>query len=443
MEFDRGADPVKLITDEYRKLNEQLHADRPDYGTSGHKWASKVFDLLEGDDETILDYGCGKGTLKTILGDVVYEYDPAIPGKDADPEPRDVLVCTDVLEHIEPDLIDKVISHIYSKTKRLAFLVIATRPAKKFLADGRNAHLIIENKDWWLERLSKYFSGFSAGDDKEFVFIGAPIRELSLIPGKGAIPDDIRNEQMRSCLARGLKRLELPEPGFDNGRTAILACYGPSLKYMVAKIKLLMEHDDVDLITCSGAHDWLLDQGIVPFAHSDIDGRVHKAQLLQRPDHRVKYWMGSVCHPTYFDKLQEHGVDVSFFHIQNSEVTAKWVEENDPEGWLLTGGVTIGNRLLGLLYHLGYRKVHVFGMDCSFGIEGERHAGPHTGKTQRIMRVRCGDVWFDTSPQMVTAARDMIEMLPVLNPLGFDVTFHGNGLLQAMIAQATGLTGNE
>jgi hypothetical protein len=44
---------------------------------------------------------------------------------------------------------------------------------------------------------------------------------------------------------------------------------------------------------------------------------------------------------------------------------------------------------------------------------------------------------------MVTAARDMIEMLPVLNPLGFDVTFHGNGLLQAMIAQATGLTGNE
>jgi hypothetical protein len=151
--------------------------------------------------------------------------------------------------------------------------------------------------------------------------------------------------------------------------------------------------------------------------------------------------MGSVCHPTYFDKLQGH--DVSFFHIQNSEETAKWVEENDPQGWLLTGGITIGNRLLGLLYHLGYRQVHVFGMDCSYGIAGERHAGPHTGKTQRVMRVRCGDVWFETSPQMVTAARDMIEMLPVLNPLGFDVTFHGNGLLQAMIAQATGLTGNE
>jgi hypothetical protein len=44
---------------------------------------------------------------------------------------------------------------------------------------------------------------------------------------------------------------------------------------------------------------------------------------------------------------------------------------------------------------------------------------------------------------MVTAARDMIEMLGVLNPIGYDVTFHGNGLLQAMIAEATGLTGNE
>lgn len=433
---------MKLITDEYRRLNEQLHADRPDYGTSGRKWASTIFNLLESDDETILDYGCGKGTLKHLLGDIVQEYDPAIPGKDAEPPSCGVVACTDVLEHIEPDLIDKVISHIYSKAERLAFLVIATRPASKVLADGRNAHLIVENKDWWLQKLSPFFGTISvSGDDREFVFVGRPIRELNLIPGKGAISDEIRNEQMRSCLARGLKRLELPEPGVDNGRTALLACYGPSLKYMTTHIQRLMAHEGVDLITCSGAHDWLIERGVVPFAHSDIDGREHKAQMLNLPDHRVKYWMGSVCHPTYFDKLQGH--DVSFFHIQNTELTAQWVEENDPEGWLLTGGITIGNRLLGLLYHLGYRKVHVFGMDCSFGIEDERHAGPHTGKTQRIMRVRCGDVWFDTSPQMVTAARDMIEMLPVLNPLGFDVTFHGNGLLQAMIAQATGLTGNE
>ena len=30
---------------------------------------------------------------------------------------------------------------------------IDTQPANKILTDGRNAHLIIENEDWWRERL--------------------------------------------------------------------------------------------------------------------------------------------------------------------------------------------------------------------------------------------------------------------------------------------------
>jgi hypothetical protein len=33
--------------------------------------------------------------------------------------------------------------------------VIATRPAKKHLPDGRNAHLIVQDSDWWLGQLEK------------------------------------------------------------------------------------------------------------------------------------------------------------------------------------------------------------------------------------------------------------------------------------------------
>jgi hypothetical protein len=40
-------------------------------------------------------------------------------------------------------------------TKRCLFAVISTRPAKKFLADGRNAHLIVEPYPFWEERLTK------------------------------------------------------------------------------------------------------------------------------------------------------------------------------------------------------------------------------------------------------------------------------------------------
>ena len=57
----------------------------------------------------VLDYGCGKGLLGLFLPISVYNYDPAMPEWSADPEPEDYLLCTDVLEHVEPDCIEDVV----------------------------------------------------------------------------------------------------------------------------------------------------------------------------------------------------------------------------------------------------------------------------------------------------------------------------------------------
>jgi len=61
------------------------------------------------------------------------------------------------LEHIEPDYLNSVLNDIARCIKKVGYLVINTQPAKKFLADGRNTHLIQQNKDWWIEKLSKIF----------------------------------------------------------------------------------------------------------------------------------------------------------------------------------------------------------------------------------------------------------------------------------------------
>jgi hypothetical protein len=83
----------------------------------------------------------------------VFEYDPGIPGKDHLPKPADLVVCTDVLEHIEPELLDGVLRHLYLLAGRGAYLVIATRLARELLPDGRNAHLIVQEPPWWLAKL--------------------------------------------------------------------------------------------------------------------------------------------------------------------------------------------------------------------------------------------------------------------------------------------------
>lgn len=172
-----------LITNGYREQNKQLHSSRADYGRGGHRWAGLVEDLWKQVGcGTILDYGCGGGTFKPAFGKgdvrmtaMVREYDPAIPGKDFMPEPVDIVVCTDVLEHIEPDCLDAVLDHLQSLARKAAFLVISTRSAKKTLPDGRNAHLIQQKQEWWLPKLMERFTLIQFNDSGgEILVIAVP-----------------------------------------------------------------------------------------------------------------------------------------------------------------------------------------------------------------------------------------------------------------------------
>tara|TARA_R110000751_G_scaffold111080_4_gene208982 strand:- start:2052 stop:2606 length:555 start_codon:yes stop_codon:yes gene_type:complete len=143
-----------LISDDYRKQLEQMHANKAQFGKNSSRWADPVWRLtaaLETSD--VLDYGCGKGELNLHLPFSVKCYDPGIAKHSANPEPADIVVCTDVLEHIEPDNLDQVLTHLRSKTKRRLLLNVNVKEAVKHLPDGRNAHLIVEPPDWWIAKL--------------------------------------------------------------------------------------------------------------------------------------------------------------------------------------------------------------------------------------------------------------------------------------------------
>lgn len=148
----------KLISLEYAGLNRQLHEQNAFYGIGGGKHVGAVIKLTEDlNTKSILDYGCGKGQLAKSLPFPICEYDPGIPGKETTPEPADIVVCTDVLEHIEPDLIGNVLSDLKRCIKMVGYFVISTRPATKTLPDGTNTHLLQRGKSWWEGVLKNYF----------------------------------------------------------------------------------------------------------------------------------------------------------------------------------------------------------------------------------------------------------------------------------------------
>lgn len=147
---------MALITPDYLEQNRELHK-RPTYGAAGDQYMPLIEKLvIRNTVMGVLDYGAGKGNFRKRFERrfpfiPVQNYDPVtFP---CGPIPADMLVCTDVLEHIEPECLDEVLTHMSLLTRKLGFLVIATRPAQKNLPDGRNAHLIQKPPDWWLKRI--------------------------------------------------------------------------------------------------------------------------------------------------------------------------------------------------------------------------------------------------------------------------------------------------
>jgi hypothetical protein len=113
--------------------------------------------------QTLLDYGSGEGKQYHIArvhdawgGIMPTLYDPAVPGLDTRPVGKfDAVISTDVLEHVPRQELRAVIADIYRYARLWCFITVCCRPAKpnKKLLDGRNVHVTVQPKAWWLRRL--------------------------------------------------------------------------------------------------------------------------------------------------------------------------------------------------------------------------------------------------------------------------------------------------
>ena len=148
-----------IISNEYKQECKQLHETVPDWGTGGRKYAPVVERIVKDyAPKNILDYGCGKQTLSRELSKYrIIGYDPALPGLDELPAPADLVICTDVLEHIEPDCLEDVLDDLERVVRCHLFAVVVNRRASQYLPDGRNCHLIIESHKWWIDKLWSRF----------------------------------------------------------------------------------------------------------------------------------------------------------------------------------------------------------------------------------------------------------------------------------------------
>lgn len=151
-----------MISNNLKKIYQNIHQ------TTSFGKRAKIPDHLKDfikkyQPSSILDFGCGKGNLVNTLRETypllsILGYDPANSEFDIEIPDVDMIISTDVLEHVEPEIINDVISMLASKS-RYQYHLISCAPAKLILPDGRNAHLIQESPKWWKDKFTQ--AGFS------------------------------------------------------------------------------------------------------------------------------------------------------------------------------------------------------------------------------------------------------------------------------------------
>ena len=150
LSIERESEKMKLI-DQYRKMHKKGRFS----GWSLKKHLKEIEKLLQiTDSQTVLDYGCGKAKHHPEGWD---KYEPALEEwSSLSNGPYDAVICTDVLEHVPEDELNENLKNIFDRATKMVFLSIATKPAKKNLPNGDNAHCTVKDPTWWHQKITPF-----------------------------------------------------------------------------------------------------------------------------------------------------------------------------------------------------------------------------------------------------------------------------------------------
>lgn len=170
-----------MISKEYQKILKKIHETSP-FGKRA-KYPKHLTGFISSiNPKSIIDFGCGKGRLVEKLKQEYPEisirgYDPGNKNfSDPINDQVDLIMSTDVLEHIEPIYLEETLEFLSTKS-RYVYHLIACCPAKLILPDGRNAHLIIEDRDWWRQKFVDLGYRIIEEDWLEFIKFSKELRK--------------------------------------------------------------------------------------------------------------------------------------------------------------------------------------------------------------------------------------------------------------------------
>jgi len=451
----------------------------------------------------VLDFGCGTGRgalMLAILGGLRVTMIDFVRNS-LDPEIREALstqahtlkfvkadleqpipvvaeygFCCDVMEHIPPERVDRVLDNVL-KAARHVFFSISTIPDKCGDLIGEDLHMTVQPYGWWLRKLCDRDAvvHWSREEDGASLFYVSAWRSGRDVVKSGVLnaEEERIRENVKHNIAQGWKQVH---PAPTNDLECMIVGGGPSLPEFEDEIRA-KRAEGVKLVTLNGAYNWALERGLVPSAQVIVDARAFNARFtkpvvegfkVEELDGAVEgtlYLLASQCHPSVFEGLPRDRTYL--FHTMSGLVRDLLDAEYGGEWHSIPGGSTVLLRAIPLLRMLGYARFHLYGCDsCLLPLSpvepltkallgrmpvtlAEHAMGHHAyaqpendkGVVLPVMTSPGGRVFY-CHGWMISQAQELIDMIRTLGDV-IELEIHGDGLLAYILKTGAELEWSE
>jgi len=348
--------------------------------------------------------------------------------------------CTDVLEHIPPEDVDKVLLNICTAARRVYF-AISTVPDVMGALVGEPLHLTVESPFWWHDRLSELgfridWSWFNEG---VACFYGTAYASAKDFIDRAEINvnDERLKENICANLSAGYREVVPHEVQPDT--VVYLLAGGPSLADYEEQIVQAGKEGKL-IVTTNGTYNWLIERGIRPAAQMMVDGRKFNKRFVTPIIDTCKYLISSQCDPEVLQSIPKD--QVWMWHSGEHDALKEALKEfPEHECYPVHGGTTIITRALTLLAMLGFRKVEVFGWDSCLRDKSHHAYAQPENDSEKIVEIEAAGRKFLCHPWMIVQASDfqVITRHILSNIDGFEMVVHGDGLISHLINTAAEL----
>lgn len=346
--------------------------------------------------------------------------------------------CTDVMEHIPPKDVDKVLDNCLLACQHVFFQISCVDDVCGKII-GHPLHLSVHPYDWWLKKFQDrdcmiHWSK-DCGDSCMFYVSAWRTGTELMETGELNTEHEIVKQNIRTNIKGDWLQIE---PHDTNNVELMLIGGGPSLSEQWDKIKE-MQAEGAKVVALNGTYKECIDRGINPSAMVMVDARPFNARFVKPVIDNCKYFIASQCDPSVLEGLPKERTYL--WHTLSEEMKTDLNERY--ERWYgVPGGSTVLLRAIPMFRMLGFKKFHLFGCDSCL-IDNKHHAYEQKENDgAMVVPVTVGGRVFQCNAWQVCQAQEFIETIKFLGD-EIELEVYGDGLLKHILVTGAELETEE